>query len=29
MNTPDIFWSWFTSHAEPITMLNDLDEASR
>lgn len=29
MNTPDIFWSWFTSHAEPLTMLNDLDEASR
>ena len=29
MNTPDIFWSWFTSHAESLTMLNDLDEASR
>ena len=29
MNTPDIFWSWFTANAEPLTMLNDLDEARR
>ncbi len=29
MNTPDIFWSWFTAHSESLTMLNDLDEASR
>lgn len=29
MNSPDTFWAWFTAHAEPLTMLNDLDEAGR
>jgi len=29
MNSPDIFWSWFTAHSESLTMLNDLDEADR
>ena len=29
MQSPDIFWSWFTANAEPLTMLNDLDESRR
>ena len=29
MNFPDIFWSWFTAHNESLTMLGDLDEATR
>ena len=29
MQSPDIFWQWFTANAESLTMLNDLDESRR
>ena len=29
MQSPDIFWNWFSSNAETLTMMGDLDQSRR